>query len=253
MIKMKNILIIILFSLIIWGCGSSVNTVNMTPEDRLAYAVKLYNDEDYEQAVNEFSSIVMQYPGNSIVDSAQFYTGMTRYKRKEYILGAYEFSKLIKNMPASKLIAESQYMLADCYYQLSPNFTLDQKYTKSAIKEFQAYIDFFPTGDKVPDAEVKIKELNEKLAHKEYNSAYIYSKLEYYRAALKYYDNVVEIYHDTKYALLAMYDKTQLLISRDRKSDALIEVNKFLQRYPTDPHFKEMLDLKNNLEVSASK
>jgi outer membrane protein assembly factor BamD len=178
---------------------------------------------------------------------------MTRYKRKEYILAAYEFSKLIKNMLASKLISESQYMLADCYYRLSPDFTLDQKFTRSAIKEFQAYIDFFPTSDKVPDAEVKIKELNEKLAHKEYNAAYIYSKLEFYRAALKYYDNVVETYHDTKYAPLAMYDKTRLLISRDRNADALIEVNKFLQKYPSDPLIKEMQDLKNNLEISASK
>ncbi|MDR3668100.1 MAG: outer membrane protein assembly factor BamD [Ignavibacteriaceae bacterium] len=250
---MKNIFILILFSLVIWGCGSTVDTTNMPPENRLAYAIKLYNDEDYEQSVNEFSSIVLQYPGNSIVDTAQYYTGLSRYKRREYILGAYEFSKLIKNMPASKLIAESQYMLADCYYRLSPNFTLDQKYTRSAIKEFQSYIDFFPTGDKVSEAETKIKELNEKLAHKEYNSAYIYSKLEYYRAALQYYDNVVEIYHDSKYAPLAMYDKTQLLISMDKKSDALIEANKFLLRYPTDNHFKDMQDLKNSLEMSASR
>lgn len=253
MIKMKNILILILFSFAIWGCGSSVDTANMTPEARLAYSIKLYNDEDYEQSVNEFSNLVMQYPGNAIVDTAQYYAGMSRFQRKEYILGAYEFSKLIKNMPASKLIAESQYMLADCYYKLSPNFTLDQKYTRSAIKEFQAYIDFFPTGDKVAESEDKIKELNEKLAHKEYNAAYIYSKLEYYRAALIYYENVVEIYHDTKYAPLAMYDKIQLLISRDRKNEALVEIDKYLQRYPTDSHFKEMQDLKSSLEISASK
>jgi outer membrane protein assembly factor BamD len=252
MTNMKNILILILFSLVIWGCGGAVNTANMSPEERLSYSVKLYNDEDYETAVNEFSSIVLQFPGNAIVDSAQYYIGMTRFKRKEYILAAYEFSKLIKNMLASKLISESQYMLAECYYKLSPDFTLDQKFTRSAVKEFQAYIDFFPTGDKVPDAEVKIRELNEKLAHKEYNAAYIYSKLEYYRAAIKYYDNVVEIYHDTKYAPLAMYDKTQLLIGRGRNSEALIEINKFLQRYPSNYLYKDMQDLKNNLEISAS-
>ena len=158
----------------------------------------------------------------------------------------------LKNMLASKLISESQYMLAECYYKLSPDFSLDQKYTRSAIKEFQAYIDFFPTGDKVPDAEAKIKELNDKLAHKEYNAAYIYSKLEYYRAAFQYYDNVVEIYHDTKYAPMAMYDKTRLLISRGRNSDALIEINKFLEKYPSSDHVKDMQDLKNNLELSAS-
>jgi outer membrane protein assembly factor BamD len=225
----------------------------MAPADRLSYAIKLYNDEDYEQAVNEFSSLVLQYPGNAIVDTAQYYTGMTRYKRKEYILGAYEFSKLIKSMPASKLVAESQYMLADCYYKLSPDFTLDQKYTRSAVKEFQAYIDFFPTGDKVPESEVKIKEMNDKLAHKEYYAAYIYTKLEFYNAALKYYDNVVDIYHDTKYAPMAMYEKTELLINRGRNSEALTEINKFLQKYPANEHVKELQNLKNSLEISAYK
>ena len=250
---MKNILILFLLSLFVWGCSASINTANMSPEERLAFSKKLYENEDYEQAVNEFSNLVLQYPGNAVIDTAQFYLGQSRFKRKEYILAAYEFSKLIKNMPASKLIPESQFMLSDCYYRLSPDFTLEQKYTRSAIKEFQAFIDFYPASDKVPEGELKIKEMNDKLAHKEYNTAYIYSKLQYYRAALKYYDNVIEIYHDSKYAPLALYDKIQLLLNRDRKSDALIEVNKFLQRFPADDHTKELQNLKSSLEIAASK
>jgi outer membrane protein assembly factor BamD len=250
---MKNILILFLLSLFVWGCSASVNTSNMSAEERLAYATKLYQNEDYELAVSEFSNMVLQYPGSAIVDTAQFYLGESRFKRKEYILAAYEFSKLIKNMPASKLIPESQYMLAECYYMLSPDYSLDQKYSRSAIKEFQAFIDFYPASDKVPDAEVKIKELNDKLAQKEYHTAYIYTKLEYYKAALKYYDNVTEIYHDSKFAPMAMYDKIQLLMNRDRKSEALIEVNKFLQRYPADDHAKDIQSLKSRLEIAASK
>ena len=45
-------------------------------------------------------------------------------------MAAYEFSKLVKNMPASEFVPDAQYMLAESYFQLSPNFTLDQKYTK---------------------------------------------------------------------------------------------------------------------------
>ena len=250
---MKNLVILFLLSLIMWGCSGSIETANMTPRERLTYAMKLYEDRDYETAVNEFSGIVLQYPGASVVDTAQFYLGESRFNRKEYILAAYEFSKLIRNMPASKMIPESQYMLAECYYKLSPDYSLDQKYTKSSVKEFQSYIDFFPTSDKVPDAEVKIKELNDKLAMKEYHTAYIYSKMEYYKGALKYYDNVIEIYHDTKYAPLAMYDKVKLLISRGNSNGALEEINKFLQRYPSDEKAKEMQSLKSDLEIVSSK
>ncbi len=59
------------------------------------------------------------------------------YQRSEYIVAAYEFSKLIRNMPASEFVPKAQYMLADSYYQLSPNFNLDQVYTKKAIVELQ--------------------------------------------------------------------------------------------------------------------
>lgn len=222
----------------------------MSAEDKFAYAKKLYDNEDYQEAVNEFANIILQYPGNQVVDDAQFYLGQTRFKRKEYILAGYEYSKLIKNMPASTHVPEAQFMLADCYYELSPDFTLDQRYTKNAVKEFQSFIDFFPTNEKVPDAEVKIQELNDKLAHKEFNTAYIYEKLEDYKASLIYYNNVIDIYHDTKYAPMAMYNKIQVLVYRNRKAEAYDEVNRFLSRYPNNGKVKELQDLKNTLQSS---
>ena len=125
----------------------------------LAYAVTLYEQEDYEEAIKEFEAIILQYPGSSIIDDAQYYLAMTRFQRKEYILAAYQFSKLIKGMPSSEFLADAQYMLADCYYELSPDFTLDQQYSKKAVEEFQVFIDFFPLNEKVAQADAKIKEL----------------------------------------------------------------------------------------------
>ena len=132
---MRKLLLIISLSIFVWGCGSSVDTSNYTADQRLSYAKKLYNDENYLDAVSEFQSIILQYPGNPVVDEAQYYLGESRYQRGEYIIGAYEFSKLIKTMPASKFVPKAQFMLAECYYQLSPDYRLDQKYTKKAIEE----------------------------------------------------------------------------------------------------------------------
>jgi outer membrane protein assembly factor BamD len=252
---MKQILLIFLLGLFFFGCSSSIDTVNLGSQERLDYAISLYNDEDYELAVNEFQAIILQYPGNAVVDDAQFYLASSRFKRGELILAAFEFSKLIKNMPVSEFVPQAQLMLAESYYELSPNYTLDQKYTKKAIEEYQAFLDFFPANPSVPEAEKKIHELNEKLAQKEYNNALIYEKLEYYTAALKYYDTVLEVYHDTRFAPMASYNKISLLMARDRKRDALDEISKFLLRYPNDERNKEIESLKTSLEnlLSASK
>ncbi len=249
---MRNLLILFVLTFLIWGCGSSVDTANFTAQQRLDYAMKLYHDEDYLEAVQEFQAIVLQYPGDAVVDDAQYYLAETRFQRHEYILAAYEFSKLIKTMPASEFVPNSQFMLAECYYKLSPDYRLEQQYTKKAIQEFQAFIDFFPTNEKVKEAEQKITVMNDKLAHKEYNTAQIYDKMDDYNAALIYYTSVVEDYHDTKYAPMALYDKIKLLASRNRNREALDEISKFLERYPDNTNIKEIRELKTSLETKLS-
>lgn len=249
---MKSFILLIIFAGIFWGCSSSFDTTNFSPEEKLSYALKLYEDEDYEDAINEFQAIVLQYPGNPVVDDAQYYLSMSRFHRSEYILAAYEFSKLVRTMASSEFVPEAQFMLAECYYQLSPHYSLDQKYSLKAIEEFQAFIDFFPSNNKVTEAERKINELNNKIAFKAFENARIYEKMEYYTAALLYYNNVLEGYHDTRYAPMAMYNKIKLLIDRERNSEALTEISRFVQRYPESERIKELQALKSSLENKLS-
>ena len=249
---MHKLLILISILLLGWGCSGSIDTVNLSPEERLQYAIKLYEEEDFEEAVKEFESILLQYSGSSIVDDAQYYLAQTRFLREEYIIAAYEFSKLIKNMPASSFVSDSQFMLAECYYQLSPNYNLDQTYTIKAIDEFQAFIDFFPLNEKVQDAEARIHELNLKLAEKDFTIANIYSKLDYYTASMKYYDQVVETYHDTEYAPRALFSKIMLLMDREREDEALAEMKKFMLLFPEDEEAEYIGELKTSLEEKIS-
>ncbi|MCS7053545.1 MAG: outer membrane protein assembly factor BamD [Ignavibacterium sp.] len=239
---------------VIISCSSSIETANLTAEERLAIALKFYEDEDYLEAIKEFEAILIQFPASGINDDATYYLGMSRFKRGEYLLGAYEFSKLIKSMPTSEYLSKSQFMLAECYYQLSPDFSLEQRNTVKAIQEFQAFIDFFPLDEKVAEAEAKIAELNQKLAKKEFETARIYEKLEYTNAALFYYDNVMQIYHDTEYAPLAHFNKINLLISKKKFDDALESAKDFVKNYPNNSKVSEVqkiiVDLEKQLSVN---
>jgi outer membrane protein assembly factor BamD len=244
---MYKLLIFISVILFGWSCSSSVDTVNLSPEDRLQYAITLYEDENDEEAVREFEAILLQYSGSSIVDDAQYYLAQTRFLRQEYIIAAYEFSKLIKNMPASTFVSDSQFMLA-----LSPNYNLDQTYTVKSIQEYQAFIDFFPLNEKVAEAEARIHELNIKLAEKDFTIANIYAKLDYYTASMKYYDQVVETYHDTKFAPKALFKKIMLLMDREREDEALTEMKKFMLLFPEDEEAEYIGELKTSLEEKIS-
>lgn len=239
----------VIFLLFIAGCSGSINTSALGPQEHFDYAFSLYEDEDYQEAVNEFQSILLQYPGSAINDDAQYYLGMTYFNREQYLLAAYEYSKLIRDIPASSFVPESQYMLAESYYQLSPPYQLDQVYTKKAVEEFQVFIDFFPTHDKVGEAEAKINEMNEKLARKDFNSAEIYEKMHLTLAALMYYESVVNTYHDTKYAPLALYNKIQLHLSRNEERKAASASREFLARYPDHERALEIKELQTQLSL----
>ena len=78
--------------------------------------------------------------------------------------------------------------------------------------------------------------------------AVIYEKMDYYTAAIKYFDGVIETYHDTKYAPQAMYKKIELLMDREREDEALTEMKKFIKQYPDDDNIDTIEELKNSLE-----
>lgn len=251
---MKKLLLVLplLAVLAATGCSPAVNTTNMSAEERFTYAKSLYDERSFDLAIPEFEAIMLQYAGSPFTDDAQFYLSMSRFQRKEYLLAAFEFSKLIKNTPASTFVPESQYMLAECYFQLAPHSSLDQRYSRKAIEEFQAFIDIFPTDQRVAEAEKKIRELYEKLAEKDYNSAVIYEKMEYTLAALQYFQNVTETYHDTRFAPLAAYHRITILAGKGRNEEAVKEAKAFLAKYGTDENAAEVSSLLASLEKTVS-
>ncbi len=248
---MKRLIAILFVIISLWNCSSSVDTTTLSAEEHLEYAKQLMTEEDYEEAVREFQSILLQYAGSSVNDDAQYFLAYTYYKREQYLLAAYEFSKLIRDIPTSEFIQDAQFMLAESYYQLSPNYQLEQSYSKKAIEEFQAFIEFFPLHPKVEEAERKIDELYSKYAEKEFNSARIYEKMEYYTAAINYYENVKDTYHDSEYAPLAHYKLIQLLVLRERNDEALRSIAEYLRKYPKDSRVEELKELSAELENST--
>ena len=178
--------------------------------------------------------------------------GFTYFKKEQYLLSAYEFSKVIKDFPASDFVQDAQFMLGESYFQLSPDFQLEQSYTKKAIEEFQAFIEFFPTHPKVDEAEKKIAELYSKFAEKEYQNAVIYEKMEYYNAAIQYYENVKNTYFDSKFAPLAHYRLINLLILKNKKDEALRNIADYIKKYPNDDNVEDLKELSQELEKSLN-
>jgi outer membrane protein assembly factor BamD len=235
-------------ALVLAGCGSGEVTKVMSVEDRFAHAKQLFDNRSYLDAVNEFTVITLQYQGSAFAADAQFYLGECRFAREEYLLAAFEYGVVKRNYPASPRVADAQYKLGVCYYSLSPRSSLDQQYTRRALDELQSFVEYYPAHEKAVDAEAKIKDLTVRLAKKQYDTAKLYRTMEYYRAALFYYDDVIEKYHDTEFAPLSSIDKVELLMGRKRYAEAAAEAKRFLERYPNSVLRGRMESLKKDID-----
>lgn len=229
---MRKVIILAVISVLFVGCSGNKPKPDWTATQYFTYAKSLFEDEDYFEASNEFSVIVLRYAGSFVADSAQYYLGECHYHMDEYIIAAAEFEKLINNMNRSPLVPLAQYKLAESYFQISPRPALDQEYSEKAIREYQNFIEDYPTHALKTEAEKKIALLREKLAFKQYINAENYMKMREYQAALIYFDVVLEKYYDTAYADDALMGK--ILVYNELKdfNAAKDEYIKFRQIFP---------------------
>jgi outer membrane protein assembly factor BamD len=233
---LNSIFILSLFitlSTLIVGCGSEEATKQLSAEERYKLGMKAFRNEDYLAAIEEFKVVSLQYLGSKVADSAQFYMAECRYLREEYILAAFEYDVLLSTMPSSVFISRARFRRATCFYELSPNSILDQNYTRKAIDEYQAFLEYHPTDTLVSLAEQRINELNTKLAQKDFENGMTYMHMEYYKAATYYFDVVLDKYHDTQYAEPALLRKAEALTNRKKYTDAKEALGKFRDKYPS--------------------
>ena len=244
-----NLVIIALLSLVHFGCSSTPGKDITTddPEEALRIAKTKYDNEDYTDAIEDLSFIKIKFPGTNISDRVEFYLADSYYHRKEYILGAYEFETMIKNYPLSPLLPEAHYKLGLCYYELSPKYSLEQEYTIYAINELQAFIEVYSNNKNVPDAESKLHDLKNKLAYKDFRTAELYMKMDDYKSAAIYYNNVVENYIDSDYADAALVGQAEALINAKKFGEAEKVLEKFYKLFPNSKLKPAADKLKNSL------
>ncbi len=241
-----NIAVAISFTLVLLSSCSSGDKTTVSDDPKAAYRIAKasYDKRDYLDAIDEFSVIKLKFSGSDIMDKSIYYLGMSYFKNEEYILAAYEYETILRSYPTSQFVEDATFYSAMCYYKLSPDFSLDQTYTKLAISAFQDFVELYPNSKQRGLAEARIKELKNKLAQKAYKSAEIYFNLNNYKSSIVYYDYVLNEFFDSDYADDALYGKIMALQKKKLFTDASKEIDKFEKRFPNSPLLSKVKKLK---------
>lgn len=187
--------------LIILGsqCASRKASPSSDYHDYYERGEKNFEKKKWEKAIENFNMVLLNSPGGELADDAQFYLGECYYNKKEYLLAISEYQQLTERYSYSPLAEEAYYKIALSYFELSPKYQLDQEYSYKALTEFQEFIETYAGSDWRLDAEEKIEEIRNRLAHKLYAAGKLYRKLHQWDSAIIYFENMLESYYDTKW------------------------------------------------------
>lgn len=234
------------------GCSrSQVDLAVDDIEERFEKGKMYLEKKKYYRAQQEFEYVLLRGKHTELGDEAQFYLAESYYLNKEYLLAISEYDRLVRQMTYSPFVHKSRYRICQSYVNKSPKYFHDQDYTTKAIDKLQEFIEDYPESEFRDEVIESLGFLRTKLARKAYESAILYTKMEEYESAVRYYNELLTSYYDTGYA-----DRARLgIVKVHLKAGDIHEAEEFLSENENRFKDKETLRQARSLleEKSAKK
>lgn len=250
--------IIIVIGLSATGCKSEFEKIRASGDTELIHkkAFELYDQEEYLRAQSLFELIIPAYRGRPELEKIYFTYAYTYYKLNKFILANYYFKNFASTFPTSELKEEAEFMVAYSSYNLSPNYRLDQTYTRQAVDEFQDFVNSYPNSERVQECNRLIDEMRLKMERKAFSEGQLYFDLRQYQAAMVTLENLLRDFPETRNAeqvryriataayLLAensIYEKQE-----ERYKSTVSAANDFLGKFKESKNYDEVESIYKN-------
>ncbi len=213
-----TLLFVLASAIVLGGCGTSGNLRYDSPQEAYDRGMEYFERGRYQRAIGYFQGVFDYGRTSEVAADAQLYLARSYFNNDDYILAASEFTRFITTYRTDPRTEEAEFERAMSYFNLSPPFELDQSNTREAVQYFQLFLDRYPDSEMTAEAEEHIRQLREKLAHKEFAAAEQYEGREMYEAAALTYENVFDTYPDTRWADSALLGAIRSYIAYSERS-----------------------------------
>ncbi len=231
---------------ITFGCSTPKREEIHSADVLFLKAKQELDKKRYEEAEKYFDLLKLHFPASQYADDAQYYLGIINFEKNNYIMASFHFSTLRKWYPNSEYCKEALFKTAMCYYNLSPPFDREQEYTFKAIEYFLEFQNTYPNDTLTNFANIYLKELRNKLAYRNYFTAYLYYKWQSYRSALIYIDIVLDEYPETDFAEDALWLKIQIYNDQGFYLDLEELLTQYKQKFPKGKYLVRVETLSNS-------
>ena len=231
---------------------SSHNKILKSTDNEYKYkaAMAYFEQKDYNRALQLFDILQSAYRGKPEAEEIAYYTADCYYNMSDYEIASHYFKRYAVNFPFAKRTEFALFRSACCYYLESPNISLDQTESYTAISEFQSFVDLYPKSIYVDSANQLIDTLRYKIAEKDFNTCMLYYKMEEFQAAITSFERFIKENPTTihreeiiNYMVLtyAKYAEQSVLEKqRERYELALEKYNTLTYMYPESKYITEL-------------
>ena len=238
-----SFLVITIFAVILSSCSDYSKVLKSTDTDlKWEFAQTALDSGNCLKALPLLEELVGITRGTQMAQQVSYKYASAHYCVNDFYLARYYFHNYAKTFPNSDLVEEVEFKAAICSFNLSPNWSLDQTETRSAIQELQLFMDRYPASTMRESSSTMIKSLRSKLERKSFESALIYHTTGQFHSATIAMKNALADYPDSpfreqlQFLILDSYYQYAVQSTNRRKlerfNDATQAFHTFASRFP---------------------
>lgn len=175
-----------------------------------------YEAGDFKRANRLLEQIAPKYVGKPQGERVMYFLSNSYFQREDYNMAGYQFERFVKSYPKSDKAVEANFLGAKSFYELSPEYSLDQTDTDKALLKLQNFINTNPDSEYFSEANAMAQELTTKKEEKAFEIVKQYNKLgrfnyDMLKSAVAASDNFVSDNPGSPFREEAMYIKVDAL------------------------------------------
>ena len=155
-------------------------------------AMAEYKAGRFDNAAKAFEKLTLDLPARDPrLPLAFYYLAQSQEKNGENLLAAGTYNRMIDAFPQDTLVDDALFLSGRAYEREWRHPELDATYGRSAITAYESLLASYPDSPFAKRAQDRLTRLDEWLAEKDYNTAYLYLKRKAYDSAILYLKDVI--------------------------------------------------------------
>ena len=230
----------LLLLFLVAGCGSGPAWAGMSGDQLFEFGVASYEDEDWDDAIGSFETLIFQNPSYERVPEARMYLARAHFGKEEFITAAAEFDRFLQRYPSHGLAPEASLGICRSYARLAPHPQRDQEFTERAVNACRTTAQEFEGMNVASEAREIQGRMFDRLAESLFLQGRHYQRRGFHDSAILYFQDLVDFYPQTRWAAQGFLALHRSYTSIGWEEEAERARQRLLENYPDSEAAREL-------------